>query len=233
MHLPDGSSKTVTIVGKVQLTPSLDLSTNQVVTVGKGSRCLYICKPIVDPIAFFASISDLHKSHLNYVPSTSLSKESFSNSVSKNVLDVQTFHSKLGHSFVSKLSHIPLYKSMDFLEFSYESFHSKEQIPSLLVSFFAYVKTHFQKQPKVIRSDNGTEIVNKTCAEFFQTHGVSHQKSMAYTLQHNGRVERKHRHLLDTARALRLQANLPLKFWGDCILTPTYLINKMPVKILD
>ncbi|GKB04502.1 retrovirus-related pol polyprotein from transposon TNT 1-94 [Tanacetum coccineum] len=62
-----------------------DLSTNQVVTVGKGSRCLYICKPIVDPIAFIASISDLHKSHLNYVPSTSLSKESFSNSVSKNV----------------------------------------------------------------------------------------------------------------------------------------------------
>ncbi|GJV10817.1 retrovirus-related pol polyprotein from transposon TNT 1-94 [Tanacetum coccineum] len=103
----------------------------------------------------------------------------------------------------------------------------------MLVSFFAYVKTHFQKQPRVFRSDNGTEIVNKTCAKFFQNHGVVHQKSIVYTPQQNGRVERKHRHLLDTARAHRLQANLPLKFWGDCILTATYLINKMPVKILD
>ncbi|GJR20812.1 retrovirus-related pol polyprotein from transposon TNT 1-94 [Tanacetum coccineum] len=56
---------------------------------------------------------------------------------------------------------------------------------------------------------------------------------MAYTSQPIGRVERKHRHLLDTARALRSHANFPIRFWGDCILAATYLINKMPVKILD
>ncbi|GJU81722.1 retrovirus-related pol polyprotein from transposon TNT 1-94 [Tanacetum coccineum] len=30
-----------------------------------------------------------------------------------------------------------------------------------------------------------------------------------------------------------LRANFPNKFWGDCILAATYLINKMPMKILD
>ncbi|GJY26413.1 NSP-interacting kinase 1-like protein [Tanacetum coccineum] len=40
-------------------------------------------------------------------------------------------------------------------------------------------------------------------------------------------------HLLDTSRALRLHSNLPIKFWGDCILIATYLINKMPVNVLD
>nr|GEV20505.1 hypothetical protein [Tanacetum cinerariifolium] len=101
------------------------------------------------------------------------------------------------------------------------------------VSFFAYVNTHFQSQPKIVRPDYETKIVNATCASFFQTMGVLHQKSMAYTPQHNGRVERKHMHLLDTERAIRSHANLPIRFWGDCILTATYLSNKMPVKALD
>ncbi|GJX37369.1 retrovirus-related pol polyprotein from transposon TNT 1-94 [Tanacetum coccineum] len=101
--------------------------------------------------------------------------------------------------------------------------------PSLILTNVFYVPD----QPKVVRSDNGTEIVNKTCASFFQAHGVLHQKSIAHTPQQNGRVERKHRHLLDTARAIRLYGNLPLKFWGECILIATYLINKMPVKLLD
>lgn len=35
------------------------------------------------------------------------------------------------------------------------------------------------------------------------------------------------------ARALRFQANLPLSFWGECILTAAFLINKLPTPILE
>ncbi|GJV28575.1 retrovirus-related pol polyprotein from transposon TNT 1-94 [Tanacetum coccineum] len=75
-----------------------DLSTNQIVAVGKGSRCLHICKPTVDPTAFSESVSEFKISHLNSVPIVSLDNQSYSNYVSKNVLDVHTFHARLGHS---------------------------------------------------------------------------------------------------------------------------------------
>ncbi|GKE64351.1 pyridoxal 5'-phosphate synthase-like subunit PDX1.2 [Tanacetum coccineum] len=205
VHLPDGNSKTVTIMGKVQLTPYLiltnvfyvpkfqlnllsvgqlsqnhnlsahfysndccfqDPSTKKIVAVRKGSKCLYICKPTLDHVAFAAIISEFQASHLNCISSVSFHKESLSNTVSKTVLDVNIIHARLGHTSVSKL------------------------------------------QPKVVRSDNGTEVVNKTCASFFQAHGVLHQRSIAHNPQQNGRVERKHRHLLDTARALRLHVKV-------------------------
>lgn len=51
---------------------------------------------------------------------------------------------------------------------------------------------------------------------------------MPRTPQQNGRAERKHRHLIETARALKLHANLPTKFWGSCVVAATHLIN-MPV----
>ncbi|RZC74234.1 hypothetical protein C5167_049711 [Papaver somniferum] len=34
-------------------------------------------------------------------------------------------------------------------------------------------------------------------------------------------------------RALRFQANLPIKFWGECALTAAYLINRTPTPILN
>nr|GEW72384.1 cysteine-rich RLK (receptor-like protein kinase) 8 [Tanacetum cinerariifolium] len=50
------------------------------------------------------------------------------------------------------------------------------------------------------------------CGPYLASQGIVHQTSCVDRPQQNGRVERKHRHILDTARALRFHSNYLLSF---------------------
>jgi len=90
------------------------------------------------------------------------------------------------------------------------------------------VENQFKTTIKTIKSDSGLEFTNNESAMFFQSKEILHQKSCPYTPQQNGVVERKHKYILETTRTFLFQTKLSIKYWGECILTSTYLINRLP-----
>ncbi|KAD3640307.1 hypothetical protein E3N88_29530 [Mikania micrantha] len=87
---------------------------------------------------------------------------------------------------------------------------------------------------KRIRCDNGGGgFTLNHMLEFYAKEGILLETTCPHTPQQNGVVERKHWHLLETARALKFEANLPTRFWGECILTPTHVINRLPSEVID
>lgn len=88
----------------------------------------------------------------------------------------------------------------------------KYEIVIVIKSFLLMVKTQFDSHVKVVRSDNGTEFFNSQCTKLFQELGILHQSICPYIPQQNGVVERKHRHILNMARAIRFQSQLPIRF---------------------
>jgi hypothetical protein len=94
------------------------------------------------------------------------------------------------------------------------------------------IQTQFQTQIKLVRTDNGTEYFNNILGDYFKKHGIIHQSSCSDTPQQNRIAKRKNKHILEVARALMFSTNMPIRFWGDAALTATFLINRMPSRIL-
>jgi len=103
----------------------------------------------------------------------------------------------------------------------------------ILKDFLAMVEIQFHSPVKKIRSDNALELGKGSQeATFLSSAGIIHERSCVATPQQNGVVERKHRHLLEVARGLLFQYKLSIQYWGECILTATHLINRLPSRVL-
>ncbi|CAL5322797.1 unnamed protein product [Camellia sinensis] len=99
-------------------------------------------------------------------------------------------------------------------------------------TFQSMITTQFGSTIKVLRSDLSGEYFKTEFCEYLANLGTIHQISCIDTLAQNGRVECKHRHLLETARSL-LSASVPAPFWGEAVLTIAFLLNHMPTPILS
>jgi hypothetical protein len=97
--------------------------------------------------------------------------------------------------------------------------------------FQNHVERLFDKKIITMQTDWGGEY--KKLSSFFQRVGITHHVSCPHAHQQNGSAERKHRHIVEVGLSLLAQASMPLKFWDEAFLTATYLINRIPSKVID
>lgn len=109
----------------------------------------------------------------------------------------------------------------------------KSDVFSVFQMFYKMVQIQFNATIKIIRSDNRGEYMSSNLKAYFREHGIIHQTTCVDTLQQNGVAERKNRHLLEITFSLMLDTHVPKSYWGDALLTATYLINRMPSPVLD
>ncbi|KAK2387257.1 putative mitochondrial protein [Trifolium repens] len=106
---------------------------------------------------------------------------------------------------------------------------TKAEVSDKLQQFIIMIETQFNTTPKFIRTDNGPEFLIPT---FYASKGIIHQMSCVETPQQNGRVERKHQHILNIGRALLYQSKLPKSYWSYAVLHATFIINRVTTPVL-
>ncbi|GJS55525.1 integrase, catalytic region, zinc finger, CCHC-type containing protein [Tanacetum coccineum] len=78
---------------------------------------------------------------------------------------------------------------------------------------------------------NGTEFVNQTLHEYYEKVGISHETSVARSLQQNGVFERHNRTLIEAARTMLIYAKALLFLWAEAVATACYTQNHSIIRL--
>ncbi|GJZ12642.1 retrovirus-related pol polyprotein from transposon TNT 1-94 [Tanacetum coccineum] len=87
-----------------------------------------------------------------------------------------------------------------------------DETPEVLKDFLMMIQRNLQAQVITVRTDRGTEFLNKTLHAYFKEEGIEHQTSTPRTPEQNGVVERWNRTLVEAARTMLLASKLLLSF---------------------
>jgi hypothetical protein len=110
---------------------------------------------------------------------------------------------------------------------------SRGQFLSIYQQFATMIRTQYDSLIHAFRADSAGEYISAAHCLFLADQGNLPQFSCPGAHVHNGVAERKHRHILETARALLLSSELPPHFWAEAISTAVFLINRQPPSILQ
>lgn len=110
---------------------------------------------------------------------------------------------------------------------------NKSDVLGAFKKYKAAAETLTDRKIKALQSDNGKEYCNKEFDQFLEQNGIARRLTAPHTPQQNGLAERKNRTLVEMARCMMRQANVPSTFWAEAVNTACYVRNRCVTKSLN
>ena len=104
----------------------------------------------------------------------------------------------------------------------------KSSVAQELINVIERWERQCDAKVKVVRTDRGTEFLNKTFHGYCSEKGIHTEMSAAYTPQQNGTAERMNRTVKEKARTLLLGVNADACLWSEAVKSAAHLHNLMP-----
>ena len=104
----------------------------------------------------------------------------------------------------------------------------KSDVTAATKAVLPMLENHGNFKYKAVRTDNGGEYVNEELEDYLKARGIEHQKTVPYSPQQNGKVERLNRTHLESTRAMLIDSGLPLPMWAEAMQTANVLRNLSP-----
>lgn len=102
----------------------------------------------------------------------------------------------------------------------------KSDVLNYFKEFARSVKNKFNRQIKVLHTDNGTEYCNHEFKSFLLKEGIQHETTAPYTPQQNGRAERDNRTIIESAKSMIYGAGVARFLWAEAVNTAVYILNR-------
>nr|CCA21616.1 putative polyprotein [Albugo laibachii Nc14] len=107
---------------------------------------------------------------------------------------------------------------------------AKSRVSDYFIEYKSLLERQTTRKIKCIRTDNGTEYVNKRFAEECRRNGIVHQTTAPFSPQQNGLAERMNRTLIERARAMLAHKNVNKEWWAEAVNTSAYITNRVPCR---
>ena len=107
---------------------------------------------------------------------------------------------------------------------------AKSEAFSRFYKFKEQIEVQTGNKLQVLRSDRGGEYLSEEFINYCSIHGIQRELTQAHIPQQNGVSEQRNRTILERARCMSHDCQLPIYLWTKAIATATYLINRSPTR---
>ena len=94
------------------------------------------------------------------------------------------------------------------------------------------IKNHTEKKIKTFRSDNGGEFTSNEFKALCKDSGIKRELTTPYNPQQNWVVERKNKTIMEAARAMLYDQDIPMNLWEKVAKIVVYVQNCTPHRVL-